>query len=174
MNLRNAILQEHSKAQTLRISEYAGAAPTQFAELMTLFLGNEYRVTQRAAWAVAICSEKQPQLLHPWLKKLITNLSKTDLHAAVKRNTLRILQYVEVPRTLQGMTVTNCFILLRSATEPIAVKVFAMTVLSNVCKKEPGLIKELKLVIEAQLPQGSAGFLSRARKVLRELSKFER
>ena len=46
-----------------------------------------------------------------------------------------------------------------------------MTVLGQLCKDYPELIPELKLCIEERLPYASAGFLSRAKKVRREIEK---
>ena len=170
MNLRNVILKEHSKKQALKVADYVGESKTRFFELMNLFLGKEYRVTQRAAWAVSICVERHPDLLEPWLRKMILNLSKKGLPDAVKRNTVRILQSVSIPKQFQGITAQSCFKLLLSPDEPVAVKVFSMSVLCNLCKEEPALRHELKLIIEAQLPYGSAGYKSRAGKILKTLS----
>ena len=50
MDLRAELLEEHSKRQALRVADYIGNDPERFADLMCLFFGNEYRVTQRAAW----------------------------------------------------------------------------------------------------------------------------
>jgi len=114
---------------------------------MELFLGNAYRVTQRAAWIVSICTERNPELIHPFFLKMVNNL-EGEVHDAVKRNTLRIFQFFELPKTLWGKTVDVCFRFLMDADEPIAVKVFAMTVAANICKFEPELKNELKLVLE--------------------------
>ena len=46
----------------------------RFAELMNLFLGNTYRVTQRAAWVVSNCAEEYPELIKPYLEKMMNNL----------------------------------------------------------------------------------------------------
>ena len=48
MNLREALLKEHSKVQTMRIVEYVGDDKERFAQLMDLFLNDVYRVSQRA------------------------------------------------------------------------------------------------------------------------------
>jgi hypothetical protein len=55
--------------------------------------------------------------------------------------------------------------------EPIAVRVFSMSVLANITRHEPDLKKELRIIIEDQLPFASAGFRARAKKVLKELEK---
>jgi hypothetical protein len=66
--------------------------------------------------------------------------------------------------------IDTCFALL-DPKEPIAVRAFSMTVLGNLAAQHPDLKKELRLVIESQLPYGSAGFVARAKKVLKQLEK---
>jgi hypothetical protein len=87
---------------------------------------------------------------------------------AVKRNLLRALQFVKVPSRYQGRIADCCFAFL-TGKEPIAIKVFAMTVLANLAAENHELKNEIIPIIESQLPFGSAGFISRARKVLRQL-----
>ena len=50
MNLREEILKEHSKTQCNKIVNWIGNSQKRFNELFELFLNDEYRVTQRAAW----------------------------------------------------------------------------------------------------------------------------
>ncbi len=168
MNLREAILKEHSKKQTLRIVKYIGTDQRRFDELVKLFLDKEYRVTQRAAWALSYCVAAHPPFIRRHLKKIILNL-ENSIHVAVKRNTLRILQFMKIPENLEGITADICFRFLNDQKEPIAIRVFSMSVLVNICKNHPELGKELKLSIEAQLPYSSAGFRSRANKILKLL-----
>lgn len=171
MDIKKELLKEHSKAQAVKISNYIGDAPEKFDELITLFLADEYRVTQRAAWVVSHCADQYPELIEPHLEKLILNL-KNKVHVAVKRNTVRVLQDVEIPEELLGETADICFTLMQSGEETIAVKVFAMTVLGNICVKFPELKNELIPLIEDQMPYGSAGFKSRGKKILKNLSKL--
>ncbi|MTI25180.1 hypothetical protein E1163_09525 [Fulvivirga kasyanovii] len=168
MDIRKELLKEHSKSNANRIARYISNDPTRFDVLMKLFLSNEYRVTQRAAQVVSMCAENHPGLIRPYLKQMILNL-RNDVHDAVKRNTLRILQDIELQENLQGDMTDIGFQLLTSAREPVAVKVFAMTVLANICKKEPDLKNELQIIIEDQMPYASAGFISRGNKILKRL-----
>ncbi len=171
MNLRTEILREYSKPQAIKIASYIGNDENRFSELMTLFLEKEYRVTQRAGWIVSHCSDKYPQLLHPYLEKIIHNLG-SDIPVAVKRNTVRILQFVDIPESLMGELADFCFQYLSDSKEPIAVKVFSMTIIANITVKFPELKEELRMVIEDQMPYGSAGFISRGRKILKGLDKL--
>jgi hypothetical protein len=167
MDLEAEILREHSKRQAVRIASWAGTDKKRFRKLMELFLRGEYRVTQRSAWIVNLCAEKHPGLIRPYLQRMIRKMQEPGVHDAVKRNVIRILQFIEIPDTLLGEVTKVCFDYLASPNEPIAVRVFSMTVLGNIAQKEPGLKHELRLVIEQQLACGGAGFCSRAGKVLK-------
>jgi hypothetical protein len=165
MNLRDEILKEHSKKQTMKIVNYIGNDKKKFKQLMHLFFNDEYRVVQRSSWMVSCCAESHPHLIKPYLSKMIDYLQK-PVHNAVRRNIVRILQFIDIPKTLKGKAATVCFDLLQSKSEPVAVKVFSMTVLANLCKSQPELKNELKLVIEEQLPYSTAGFQARAKRIL--------
>ncbi|MEQ8924790.1 MAG: hypothetical protein RLO81_03190 [Fulvivirga sp.] len=168
MDIKKELLKEHSKDQAEYIAAHIVTDKSKFKELMNLFLGDHYRTSQRAAWVVSKCHDNNPELIKPYLKEMIKNLGKGQ-HVAVKRNTLRILQDIEIPEPLWGITADVCFKVMESASEAIAVKVFGMTVLANICQHVPELKNELKLIIEDQMPYGSAGFQSRAKKVLKKL-----
>jgi hypothetical protein len=108
LNLREEILKEHSKKQTAMLASYIGNDPEKFAELMRLFTGDEYRITQRAAWIVSYCAQNFPGLIVPYLPALVQLLGR-PVHDAVKRNTVRILQFQEIPGDLRGELVEACF-----------------------------------------------------------------
>ncbi|MEQ1587091.1 MAG: hypothetical protein ABL895_14485 [Cyclobacteriaceae bacterium] len=169
MNLVKVILYEHSKPQMEKIRRYVGTDVKRFAELVNVFLAGPYRVTQRASWPLSSCVEHNPSLIKPHLKKILGYLPKEGEHVAVKRNILRLLQYVTIPKSLQAKTINLCFDFLSNPQEAIAVRVFAMTVLANLAQENPDLKNEIILIIEDQLPYGSAGFLSRSKKVLKQL-----
>ena len=50
MDLRKTILKEHSKKNGNEIVSWIGNDKEKFHQLFNLFLIDEYRVTQRAAW----------------------------------------------------------------------------------------------------------------------------
>lgn len=170
MDIKKELLKEHSKRQTTKVVNYIGDDPGRFNSLIKIFLEGPYRVTQRAAWPLSYCVAAHPQLIKPHLKSVLKMLEKKDVHVAVKRNILRFLQDIEIPRRYYGFVTDHCFSMM-DPKETIAVRVFAMTVLAHIAKEEPDLKKELRIVIEDQVPYASAGYLSRARKVLKELEK---
>ena len=171
MNLIVEILKEHSKNQKDKIVTYVGNDPKRFAQLVEVFLSGPYRVTQRAAWPLSYCIEKHPELLHPHWKKILAFVGRPGIHDSVKRNTMRMLQFVHIPKAHQGTVANLCFAFLADVKEPVAIRVFAMTVLANLAREVPELKNELIPLIEDQLPYASAGFLSRSGKVLKQLKR---
>jgi hypothetical protein len=102
MNLRETILEEHSKANCTSIVKWIGNSQDRFDQLFDLFLHDEYRIVQRAAWPVSNCVIDHPELIKKHFSKLIANLDKPNIHDAVVRNTLRLLQHVSIPKRLHG------------------------------------------------------------------------
>lgn len=170
MKLREEILKEHSRAQCTKIVNWVGSSQQRFDELFRLFLNDEYRVVQRAAWPVSYCVMAHPSLISKHWKKLLANVKKPNLHDAVKRNTVRLMQDINIPEKYHGEVMNLCFGYLESPTEPLAVKVFSMSVLAKLAEIYPGIKTELQLIIEDQLPHQTAGFKSRAKKILKEFA----
>src|SRR6201992_3830883 len=140
MNLKESLLEEHSKAQCDKIVAYIGSDKKLFAELMKLFFEGEYRVTQRAAWPMCNCVKNHPELIEPFFKPLLDNLAKKNLHDAVKRNTVRLLQEVAIPKKFHGQLMNICFDFIQSNEEPVAIKAFSLTILHNLSKQYPEII----------------------------------
>lgn len=166
MNIRQALLDEHSKRQTMKIAGFIGADADKFNKLIKIFFSDEYVLAQRAGWAVSYCAEQNPQLIRPYLKKLLDRLERDDVHDAVKRNIVRLLQYVEIPEKLLGRVYSQCIELADDLNAPAAVRVFALTVAAKIAEGEPDLQRELKLVVEKHLPYSTAAFHRRAKAIL--------
>lgn len=169
MDLEKEILKQHNKKQANKIADYVSDNTSRFKALVDVYLGGPYRVTQRSAWPLGICIERHPALLKPHVKKILDHLSYPNVHDAAKRNTMRLLQFVDIPKRFHGRVVQTCFDFLQSKHEPVAVKVFSMSVLANIIMDQPELRQELIIVLEDQFPYASAAFRSRARKILKAL-----
>jgi len=165
MDIRQALKAEHSKRQTMAIVEFIGDDAERFAQLMKIFFAGEYRLTQRAAWPMNYCAERHPALIQPYLPKLLACLEREDVHDAVKRNVVRLLQYIEIPKRLAGKVYARCVDLIDDADRPVAVRAFALTVAARIAKSEPDLLNELRLVVRKHLPHTTVAFQKRAREI---------
>ncbi len=168
MKLRAEILREHSKAQCSKIVAWVGRSTERFDELFYLFLNDEYRVVQRAAWPVSNCVIAHPEFITKRWTNLLKNLNKPNLHVSVKRNTVRLIQQVDIPKKYQGEVMDICFNYVASPTETVGVKAFSLSILGNLAAQYPEIIPEIKLLIVDQLPLQTAAFKSRAKKFLKD------
>ena len=166
MNLRDEILAEHSKRQTKKIVDWVGDDHKRFEELMRLFLGPVYRITQRSGWPLSNCVEKYPELIKPYFAKLLKQIERDDVHVAVRRNVVRLLQFVEIPRRYQGKIFDACYDLVADPAQPVAVRCFSMSVAANIAKDQPELMDELRLVANEHPQVATAGIRARMRRVL--------
>jgi hypothetical protein len=173
-HLERLLAEEHSKKQCDRIVKYIGKDKLRFAELMRLFFKGEYRITQRAAWPLGNIVRLHPGLITPYFKALLDNLDKKGLHVAVVRNTIRLLQDVEIPRKFHGRVMNKCFEYVAAPGTPVAVKAFALTVLSHLSLVYPEICDEVRLLIDDQWQQATPAFRSRARKVLKEMAPLSK
>jgi hypothetical protein len=167
MNLRQSLPERYSKEDFKEIIDLINGSPELFAELIEIFFDGNTRNNQYATSVMIHCIDEWNYLLLPYLEKLILNLQNDGLHDAIKRNTVRVLQDVEIPEKLHGTVADICFKYLQNPSEAIAIKVFSMTIIHNLTKDYPELKEELKFILEEQMPFQSAGFWSRAGKILR-------
>ncbi len=166
--IEQMLLRPYSKKNTLKLATLIGDDKKLFAELMVCFFGKDFRLCQHAANVLNNIANRHPSLFRPYFKNLITALRHAP-HDSFKRNTLRLFQFIDIPSKYHGDLANHCFYFLSSRKEPIAIKIFSMTVLANLCQSIPEFKKELKLIIEDQLPFASPAFKNRASKILNRL-----
>jgi hypothetical protein len=166
MNLKETLLEEHSKKQCNKIVNWIGEDNNKFKELIQLFLNGEYRVVQRAAWPMSYCAKEHPEWINSYFPDFLDRLEKKDAHDAVRRNIVRVFQDINIPRKYHGRIMNCCFEFIQSNEIAIAIKAFSLTILENLSKQYPDIIPELILIIEERWGIETAAFRSRAKKIL--------
>ncbi len=167
MIIRDEILKEHSRTNALKIASYACSSKKNFKELMQCFLDKEYRVAQRAAWSVSWASRQKPEMIEPYIKTLVEQLKRKDVHQAVIRNTVRIFEELELPKAFHGEVMNACFYFIEEPSTPVAIKSFSLTILFNLSKQYPEIKNELRLIIEERWDTETAAFKARGKKILK-------
>src|SRR5947207_3320805 len=111
MNIKEELLDDetYNKKRILEVSEYACASAKNFKALMQCFLANDYRLAQRAAWSVSWAARKKPEMIRPHIKSLVAQLNRTDVHDAVIRNSVRVLEAIDIPEVFHGDVMNACF-----------------------------------------------------------------
>ncbi len=147
MNIKQALIDEHSKKQTNLIIKYIGGDKKRFKTLLDLFLGTDSLVSQRAGWPLSYISIEYPNLIKQHLSKLVKNLLRKNLHDAVIRNTLRLLKDIEIPKKDCVQVFDLCIAYSKNAGLSNAIRSFAIQILGHICKKFPELAPEVKLIM---------------------------
>jgi predicted amino acid-binding ACT domain protein len=192
-SLSDELARGNTRENRDRLTRWVGRDPARLSELMQLYLRGEHRDAQLAAGVVTLVADEHPQMMDPWLSAMVKRMQEPDIHNAVVRTGMHVLQVVDIPRRLAGRVAQICFRALEDVSQPIAVRVFAMTVLVNLCQgkkrytkfhrgkekiheggkdigvAEPELAREVELAITTVLPYGTAAFTSRAKRELKRL-----
>ena len=166
--IRQLLSEEQSKTIRDEIVKIVLDAPKEIESLMDCFFDDNFRLNQYASWPITVIGEKRPLLIFPYLAEMLAVLDN-PAHDAVIRNTIRVMQNLDIPEELEGEVYDRCFGYFVDPKEKPAIRVFSMTVLTNIALKYPDLKEELVKSIELYFPFGSAGFKSRAKKELKRL-----
>lgn len=166
MDLPARLQHRFDRETMMQIVDYVTDNIDRFKELINLLLTGSKKVSEGSSWPLSYCVERCPDWIYPHIGKVLRFMEESDPTAGTRRNVMRALQFVVIPKRFHARTIDLAFRLLKSSAEPVAVKVFSMTVLAQLAEEYPDLKRELMLVIEEQLPHSSAGFRSRARKIL--------
>jgi hypothetical protein len=170
-NSLNEILSvETSRRNTDIIAGMVLNNPEFLTELMNGYLMNQEPLNRRAAWAVDTISEKEPDLLNPYLPVIIQHLPEF-ISDGMKRQTLRMLSRYDIPLESASILINLCFEWLVKPAESVAVKVFCMDILYRISKVEPGLKPELADSIEWRMDEETPGFRAHGKKILKNLRK---
>jgi hypothetical protein len=161
--MREILESGQSRANTLLIVDMIGGDADRFRDLMKIFFTGDRRIAQCSSWPISVCAERHPHLLTPYLDRLVDRLNVKNDHTAVTRNIVRLLQYVDIPKTLQGKAYSHCLELIADPSQPVGVKAFAITVAKKIANAEPVLINEIKMVVKPFIKNASPGLKVRLR-----------
>lgn len=158
-----------SKTKVLKAIAYIDNSAPKFKQFMAEFMKADLRGSQNLAWIIGSIADQNPKLIVPHYLELLQKL-ENPCHAAVKRNILRAMSKNPVAKKDAGRLAYLCFAWLDDPKEPIAVRVFSMIILHEICVLEPDLSQELIPILEYHIPHSKPGFQNRARKIIRSLS----
>lgn len=173
MTVKEQLLKDKilNKNEAAAIAKKACSSEAHFNELMMCFLSGEYRLAQRAAWCVSHAVALQISFIFPYIKQLVNQLLRKDVHNAVIRNSLRILKQIHIPRQHHGEVMNACFAFIEKSETPIAVKAFALSILHKLSLIYPDIQQELEMIAALHINNESAAIKSVAKKITGTLHK---
>ena len=143
--------------------------PANYQNLVDITLNSKHPKSWRAAWLMDKINDKAPEMIINYIPGIIEQL-KVEKSDGKKRHLLKLVSLKEIPGEYLGFLTDFCIAIFTSSKEPIAVRVHAMQILGNIALKEPDLKPEIVLIMQHEMENhGSAGIVSRCKKILKKL-----
>lgn len=153
------------KEEAMLIAQSIAKNPEHIKALWEICISNE-KHSWRATWILDKVYDIAPDLVRLYLPQMIEFVPNLENESKL-RQYLKLISLEPIPSNISGDFINYCFDTLISSTSAIAIKVYAMQILYNFSLLEPDLQNELALIIEEQMENGSAGYCSRARRILK-------
>lgn len=145
--------------------------PKNLELLMELTFENRHPKSWRAAYIADQINDSQPELITPFIPKMILKLKK-ETSSSKKRHYLKLISQHKFPQKHQAFLVDYCLKCFTSASEPVANRVHAMQVLFQISETESGFKPELLSIIEHEMElHPTPGIVSRGKKLAKKLTE---
>jgi hypothetical protein len=168
-----SILSDSSRSLVEYTAVMVGDDAKLFKEVLDLAYQQKSPLCMRAARVADFCCERNPELVRPYLVKIVKDLPGLK-DMAVKRVFMHILtrhSWVEDEEAM-GKMVDTLFKWLLDDTQAIAIKAYSMIILENITKVLPDLTGEMIAVLEETIPfWDSFALQSGGRRLLKRLRK---
>lgn len=171
MNIRLELEQELSEIQIIKITEYACSTPTRFRKLMDCFFDPYHRMVLAASWILTKALELHEEMLAPYIPNLVEQITDPKNAKHLIRNSLRILERIQIPEPFHGVIMNTCFEFIQNPKTEIAIKAYSLTIIYQLSLVYPEIQEELKCIIEEQWDHETPAFKSRGRKILAQINK---
>lgn len=149
----------------------ANQNPELFSEIYHLAFSSHKTLAWKAAWVLSHLCELRPDLFYDKTQDL-QQLLQSSPFDGVRRSVLYILSFCPVSH-FNVEFINTCFEWMLSPKQAVAIQMYSMRVLLNVCRQMPEFKAELQLCLENTDPNSySKGYTSARRKTLIALTKL--
>ena len=148
--------------------------PAIFIKLYEYSHSPDKRLAFRASWTLSKVCDKFPELIYPYLPKIVESLNKIENESTL-RSFLRIISLSDLGKInsrQHGLLADYCFSALNSGFSAIAVKAYSMDILYSLSLIYPELANELAASIRIVMEDGSAGITARGSIIIKKLAEI--
>ncbi|HLN53423.1 MAG TPA: hypothetical protein VK212_06915 [Lentimicrobium sp.] len=170
MKLDELLTLEPSRKNIDQIISIIKTTPELFNIVWEIYLMDKNPQSRRAAWAIDLLHEQGLELDQTQMGEIIKRLP-TFKHQGMKRHSLRILASEPVANEHIGTLADICFRWLEANDSSVAVKMYAIKILTEIAEKEPAICRELIDIIELQLEESTPGFRNIGIKTIKLLQR---
>ena len=167
MELKAQLQKVHNRQNCDLIVKWIGSDQSRFNILLSLLLKGDFLLAQRASWPVLYSVLENPLFIKGYIKPILENLKRDDIHKGVRRNTINIFLLLPIPEKYEGEVMDLCFKFISDTQEHAAIKSTSLGILEKLALKYPEIIPEIKIIIEDQLLHESISFKKKAAKLMK-------
>lgn len=160
----------YSKTDALSLADYLTENPQRIEEVIDFIILEEEPLSRRLAWYFSTFFDKSPQLVQPYIDKLIASLDSIKM-PAIQRSFLRTISRLHIPVQYHAYLLQYSSEVILNSNSEIAVKAMAMDIFFYIAKLQPELFYELEQMIDFIYPEGSRGIQNKCRKMIRYIEK---
>ncbi len=162
---------DSSRVTANLVVDAVGGNESYFKILMDAFYNEKSPINWRALRVIDICTDNNSDLFVPYVNKT-AGIYPDYKEGAIKRILPKLFsKHVDkINQENCGILINTCFEYLLSGSEAVAVKVNCMQLLYELSKRVPEIRGELQAAIEFHYDEGTTGYKSRAKKILKELN----
>ena len=146
--------------------------PEGFKDVFDLCFLEKYPLSMRASRVIQLYCEKYPEAIYPFLDEAIDKTIRSKI-GGVRRNFLKIFgEFIDINKIKDpGPLLNTCFdwILDRSVTP--AIKIYAMSVIYNICSNEPDILRELAATIEIIMEESEISIKTCGSKMVKKINR---
>lgn len=168
--LSEIIMAEHSRAQADFIADIVIKQPSLIEELVNIVFQNIEPVSRRAAWPLRIISDRNIELINPFVPAIVQKLTEID-NISIHRSLLAILVKADIPEVHHGELLQITSEILLDKGSAVASLIYSADIYYKIAVNEPDLLNELKLMLEEIAPYGTAGVKSKSRNIIKKINK---
>jgi len=121
--------------------------PQLIVDTRKMMFNKDPQKSMRASWLMLHASFFYASLVRKEIPYILKFLSQKDIHTGAIRNSIRILQELDIPQKHCAKAFDICISRSKNAAMPHAVRAFSINVLTLICKKYPDLSPEVLLVL---------------------------
>jgi hypothetical protein len=168
MNIED-LLPDTGKLTAIHAADVAMQKTKLIPVLLKTAFEDIHPLSTRAANTIEIIDSKNPELIKPYYKKIITGFNDFKVDG-VKRCLLKIFtRHIDLEEELLCRLLNFCFDCVASSSETVGVKAYSLMILYEISNKEPDIKNELSAVISTQLQESQPAFKAIGHKLLAKL-----
>lgn len=151
------------------IAHFVLKYPKRFSEVFNLMADREAGVRMRAADATEKVCRQRPQLIKPYIGKLIAKIAPIA-QQEVQWHVAQLFGHATLTKAQTKKAVDILFTYIKE-TESNIVKVFSIQALADIAERDSQYKKAVLALIAKEMKSGHKSIVSRGRKLLRQLSE---